>query len=178
METVAQAFPKGRLWRAAPVIVLLLGTNPYPFDRLLKAMDEWAAVSGEKVIAQVGHTRLPAPHLECHDFAPHERIVAWLKEADVAVCQGGFGSLRDCLMAGKPTIAVPRKPELGECQDVQMEIVSALAAESRVLMLEDMKDLGKAIAAARHLPPPSTSVSRIPNIVAKKIIEILGENPP
>jgi len=158
------------------VIVMLLGTNPYPFNRLLKAVDELASATGEKVVAQVGHTKLPAPHVDCHDFVPHDQIVDWLREADLAISQGGFGSLRDCLRAGKPTIAVPRKPELGECQDIQTEVVYALAAEGRVLVLEDMKDLAGTIEAARRMTVRPATASRIPAIVAGKISEI-SKNP-
>lgn len=158
------------------MILVLLGTNPYPFGRLLEAVNSWASATGEKVIAQVGHTKLSAPHIECHDFVPHDRIVAWLNQADLAICQGGFGSLRDCLIAGKPTIAVPRKPELGESQDAQAEVVYALAAEGRVLVLEDMQELPRAIEAAHRMTVQPVSVSRIPDIVAGKISEILGKS--
>lgn len=158
------------------MILVLLGTNPYPFGRLLQAVNNWASATGEKVVAQVGHTNLPAPHVECHDFVPHEQIVDWLNQADLAICQGGFGSLRDCLTAGKPTIAVPRKPELGECQDIQTEVVYALAAEGRVLALENLEDLAKTIEAARRMAIRPAATSRIPGIVAGKISEILSKS--
>lgn len=156
------------------MIVVLLGTNPYPFNRLLKAVDEWASATGERVVAQVGHTRLPVAHVECHDFVPHDRIVDWLSRADLAISQGGFGSLRDCLRAGKPTIAVPRRPELGECQDVQTEVVYALAADERLVVLENMEDLARTIEDARRMNIRPIETSRIPDIVAGKISEIFG----
>jgi UDP-N-acetylglucosamine transferase subunit ALG13 len=157
------------------MIVVLLGTNPYSFSRLLLAVDRWAATAGEKVIAQVGHTATPALHLERHDFVDHGQIMSWLSEADVAICHGGFGSLRDCLAAGKPTIAVPRLREEGECQDVQTEVVNALSALGKVVALSDVSDLGEKIREVRKMSVVPGEASSIPRIVAEKVRSVLGE---
>lgn len=151
------------------MIFVMLGTNPYPFDRLLQAVERWAAHSGERVVAQTGHTKLPAPHIECHDFVSHDRIVSWIREAELVIAQGGFGSLRDSLIAGKPTIAVPRLPERGECQDRQSEIVDALANEGRVVALYDETQLPRAIEQVRQLPAVQPYQSEIPRIVVETV---------
>lgn len=151
------------------MIFMMLGTNPYPFERLLKAVDSWAADSGERVVAQTGHTTLPVSHIECHDFVSHDRIVIWIRDAELVIAQGGFGSLRDCLVAGKPTIAVPRLPERGECQDRQSEIVDALADEGRVVALYDETQLARAIEQVRHLPAVQPYESDIPRIVVETV---------
>lgn len=156
------------------MIFVMLGTNPYPFDRLLSAVDRWAAVSGDKLIAQTGHTKLSVKHIECHDFVSHEQIKAWIRDADLVITQGGFGSLRDCLIAGKPTIAVPRLPAYGECQDQQSEIVDALASEGRVVALYDAEQLPQAIQQVRQLPVVSPYHSEIPRIVAEAVESVLS----
>lgn len=155
------------------MIFVMLGTNPYPFERLLRAVDRWAADSGERVVAQTGHTSLAVSHVECHDFVSYERIVAWIQEAELVIAQGGFGSLRDCLVAGKPTIAVPRLPERGECQDRQSEIVDALASEGRVIALYDEAQLARAIEKVRHLPAVQPYQSDIPRIVAEIVESVM-----
>jgi len=38
------------------MIFLMLGTNPYPFHRLLGAVDIWAEKAKVQVVAQTGHT--------------------------------------------------------------------------------------------------------------------------
>ena len=148
------------------MILVMLGTNPYPFPRLLTAVDQWARSTGERVIAQTGHTPVEEVSVECHGFVSHEQILEWLAEADLAIVQGGLGSIMDCLKAGKATIVVPRKPEYGESQDVQSEVVDALASEGRILALHDMGDLADAIAQARSSRIPVTSESLIPDLVA------------
>lgn len=147
----------------------MLGTNPYPFERLLSAVDCWAATSGEKVVAQVGHTAMSVEHVECYDFMSHDKIKVWVEMADVVITQGGFGSLRDCLVAGKPTVAVPRLPERGECQDQQAEIVDALAAEKRVIALYDVETLPQAIEDARNKYVSTVYHSEIPSLVAEAV---------
>ena len=144
------------------------------FDRLLSAVNRWAAGGEEKVVAQVGHTTMPAEHIECHDFVSHDRILEWIEAADVVITQGGFGSLRDCLVVGKPTIAVPRFPEQSECQDQQTEIVDALAAERRVIALYDVETLPRAIEDARNQGAVSPYQSDIPAIVAKAVESALS----
>ena len=156
------------------MIFVMLGTNPYPFDRLLRAVDSWALASGEKVVAQTGHTSASVAHIECHDFLPHDEIRNLIDAAEVVITQGGFGSLRDCLLAGKPTVAVPRLPERGECQDRQSEIVDALAAEGRVVAVYDVDVLPEAIETARRWPPLRPYRSEIPEIVARAVESALN----
>lgn len=174
MEAVAQILPESDLRGAAAVILVLAGTNPYPFTRLLRAIDEWSRFSGERVIAQSGHTPVEGLAIECHPFVSHAQILEWIAQADVVVCQGGLGSLRDCLKAGKPTVAVPRKPELGESQDLQSELVEALAQEGKVIAVDNIEHLAQAIEEARRMPIRKGEESRIPQIVADKIYSALG----
>lgn len=156
------------------MILVLLGTNPYPFTRLLRAVDEWSRISGESVIAQSGHTPVDGLVIECHPFVPHTQILEWIAQAEVVICQGGLGSLRDCLIAGKPTVAVPRKPELGESQDLQSELVDALVQEGKVIGLDRIEHLSQAIDDAIQLPARKGEKSRIPQILADKIHSVLG----
>ena len=156
------------------MILVLAGTNPYPFTRLLRAVDEWSRSSGEHVIAQSGHTPVEGLVIEIHPFVSHAQILEWIAQADVVICQGGLGSLRDCLRAGKPTVAVPRKPELGESQDIQSELVEALVQEGKVIGVDNIAHLAQAIDQARSMPIRKGEESRIPQIVADKIHSILG----
>jgi UDP-N-acetylglucosamine transferase subunit ALG13 len=174
MEANAQNLSEGDLRGSAAVILALAGTNPYPFTRLLRAVDEWSRSSGEYVIAQSGHTPVEGMMIECHSFVSHAQILEWISQSSVVICQGGLGSLRDCLRAGKPTVAVPRKPELGESQDLQSELVEVLVQEGRVIAVDNIEHLAQAIEKARHMPIRKGEESRIPQIVADKVHSVLG----
>ena len=169
MGAAAPTLSECDLRRRTPVIVVLLGTNPYPFTRLLAAVDAWAGQNREKVLAQIGHTVCEVQHIEAYDFLPHQQIMEWLDDADVLITQGGFGSIMDCLRASKPTIVVPRHPELGESQDNQAELARAIADRGEVIYLDDIDNLDEAIRAAREIRVSPRRESSIPQIVAEKV---------
>jgi len=156
------------------MILVLLGTGPFQFTRLLDAVDKWAQETNEKVVAQCGHTPSDKYDFECHTFVDHEVLIKLINRADVVVSQGGFGSLKDCLRAGKPTVAVPRDPQYGEVQGDQAELVDALEKEGWIVALKNMDKLGEAIKAACELKMPSDYSSDIPELVASEINEVLG----
>ena len=166
MGTDAQNISKCEIRGPIVMILLLLGTNPYPFNRLLHAVDEWAKSSNQHVIAQTGHTPTDNVSIECHDFVDYSQIVAWIKQAEFVICQGGFGSIKDCMTYKKSIIAVPRKQEYEECQDSQVELVEALADEERVIPLYDVSNLPEAIVKAKQFVPPVGDTSKIPELVA------------
>lgn len=152
----------------------MLGTSPYPFTRLISAVDAWARFANERVIAQTGYTPTDGLAIECHDFVDHSQIIRWIEEAEIVITQGGLGSLKDCMAVGRPTIAVPRRLDLGETKAEQTELVNALANQGRVLVLENMEALAKTIEAARRMVVRQGMVSRIPCIVAEEIDKVLG----
>lgn len=54
-------------------------------------------------------------------------------------------SIRDALWCNKPVVAVPRKPEFGESQDCQEELVRELEKKGMVTGVYDVKNLYLAI---------------------------------
>jgi len=174
MAAVVEALSESCLWGGVAVILVLIGTNPYPFTRLLDAVNAWAIKSGENVIAQTGHSPIADLNIRCYPFVSHEQIRKWIEEAELVICQGGMGSLRDCIAAGKKIVAVPRRPEFGECKDNQAELVEALAQEGKVVALMDVNELPHAIESARRMIVRRGNQSIIPRLVADKINSILG----
>ena len=152
------------------MILVLLGTNPYPFHRLLGAVDQWAGNATVPVVAQTGHTpQTNYRNVDCHDFVSHEKVLEWIEQSELVISQGGFGSLKDSLAASKPVIACPRFEELGECQDSQRELVQALAEDGRVIELLDLAELPQAIEKARSFTAPETRASAVPDLVASLV---------
>ena len=155
------------------MILLLLGTNPYPFHRLLNAVNEWANKNNQLVVAQTGHTPIDKVSIECHDFVDYSQVVEWIKQAEFVICQGGFGSIKDCIKYEKKIIAVPRIQQYGECMDSQKELVDALAEEERVLPLFDVKNLTEVIEKLKNFIPPEGATSRIPRLVSDVVNELM-----
>jgi len=156
------------------MILLLLGTNPYPFNRLLDAVDNWAVLHQQKVIAQTGHTPVKGVSIECHDFVDHSQVMEWIKQADFVISQGGFGSIKDCIQQQKPVLVVPRLQEYDECQDSQKELVDALVEEGRVISLFDIKKLAEAIETVKEFVPPKGHASKIPELIENIMNDVMN----
>ncbi|MCW9057761.1 MAG: glycosyltransferase [Gammaproteobacteria bacterium] len=155
------------------MILVLLGTNPYPFDRLLAEMSQYAQRTGEKVIAQSGNTSVHE-HIDCRPFMNHGELLTLINAADVVVCQGGYGSLSDCISQEARIVAVPRRNDLGECVDDQKELVQAFAQEGLVTPVYDVKDLLDAIENARGMSVKKLDTSALPMHISNTIQSMLA----
>jgi len=149
METVIKIFSESSIWRSIILILVLLGTNPYSFSRLAKAADTYAENSKENVFIQLGHTKYLPLRASYKDFLSKQDVINKISEAEIVITQGGFGSIADCLRAGKKVVAVPRKPELREATDQQEELVRELEKLGRLVGVYDIDKLPDAILKAR-----------------------------
>ena len=147
------------------MILVLVGTNPYSFDRLVRAMDDYAAITDEEIFIQLGHTAYIPKNARHQRFLEKQEILKKIMEASLVITQGGYGSIADCLRAGKRIVAVPRKPELKEAPDRQEELVRELERLGRLVGVYDIKDLPAAIQKARNMKGTEKQESKIPRII-------------
>lgn len=147
------------------MIVALVGTNPYSFERFVRPLDELAKRDGLDVFIQLGNTVYEPRYCGFERFVDHARLLEMMANAELIVTHGGFGSIRDALHLNKPVIAVPRQPELAESQDYQEEMVRAFESEGYVIGLYDMSGLSEAISRARDFKAGAYEKSRVPQIL-------------
>lgn len=96
------------------MIFVTVGTQ-LAFDRMVSAVDRWAAACGEAdVFAQIGPSREPPRHLPYSAFLPPTRANALMREAKLIVAHAGMGTVLTALELRKPIIIMPRKASLGE----------------------------------------------------------------
>ncbi|MFT5355592.1 MAG: UDP-N-acetylglucosamine transferase subunit ALG13 [Polyangiales bacterium] len=80
-----------------------------PFDRLITAMDEWAAAHPEhSVFAQIGKSELRPKHMEWSKLTSPSRFEAYCEDSDAIVGHAGIGTLFAALERGKPIVVLPR----------------------------------------------------------------------
>jgi beta-1,4-N-acetylglucosaminyltransferase len=147
------------------MIIVLTGTNPYCFERLVKAVDAWVQISQKEVFVQLGNTKYEPKNCKFERFLNRKRLLALISNAELVISQGGFGSLRDCLGANRKVIAVPRFPALGESTDCQEELVRALEQQGRLIAVYDIRDLPKAIGSISEFQPKQGQPSRVVHII-------------
>ncbi|MBS1831752.1 MAG: hypothetical protein JST65_03515 [Acidobacteria bacterium] len=121
-----------------------------PFDRLVTAVDEWAAARGrDDVFAQIGDgSYIPAAcrwarKLSSREFADHVR------RASLVVAHAGMGTVLKALEAGRPMVLLPRDAARREVTtDHQAHAARWLSQKPgiRVVLRED--DLGAALDAS------------------------------
>lgn len=132
-----------------------------PFDRLVNAVDEWAAQqNGVEVLAQVGAGGKAPRHLPYVRELPPAEFRRTVEQCSCVVSHAGTGSIFAALRAGKPVLVMPRRADLRETRnDHQLATVRRLCPRLGVPAAEDERELtrwldnlDKLIAAPRIGP--------------------------
>jgi UDP-N-acetylglucosamine transferase subunit ALG13 len=80
-----------------------------PFDRLVQAVDEWAAAHpAEPVFIQIGDGAYEPRHAEWVRIMPHSEYRERLAGCDLFVAHVGMGSILQALEAKKQQLLLPR----------------------------------------------------------------------
>jgi UDP-N-acetylglucosamine transferase subunit ALG13 len=97
------------------VIFVTVGTQ-LPFDRLIDAMDAWAAGSGEPVVAQAGPHADAArwPHLDIRTHLRPSEFETQFAAARIVVGHAGIGTILSAQRFRRPLVILPRRASLGE----------------------------------------------------------------
>jgi len=124
------------------VILVTVGAQ-MPFDRMTRAVDEWAGERGRKdVFAQIGPTDWRPRHMEWTQFLEPEEFRRRVAESDILVAHAGMGSIISALEAGKPILVMPRRGDLRETRnDHQVATARRFAEQGRVSVAMDEVEL-------------------------------------
>ncbi len=82
-----------------------------PFDRLILAVDAWAAGRRveHRVFAQIGESPIRPPHIEYVALLDPMQFRQRVQWADALVAHAGMGSILTALQYGKPILVMPRQ---------------------------------------------------------------------
>jgi UDP-N-acetylglucosamine transferase subunit ALG13 len=96
------------------MILLSVGTQ-FPFDRLVRAVDEWAVQTGrDDIVAQIGPSQYKPKMLKCFGLVSPDEFRDLQAKADLIIAHAGMGSILTAMELGKPIIVFPRDHTLGE----------------------------------------------------------------
>ena len=131
------------------MILVTVGTNEQPFDRLVRAA---AMLAGdEPLTVQHGASRVEPGRGRWVDFLSFEELTGLVEQADAVVCHAGVGSIMLAHRYGKRPLVMPRRFHLREAvDDHQLLLARRLAAGGLVDLVENEEDLPRALAR-RHL---------------------------
>ena len=124
------------------MIFVTVGTQ-LAFDRLTRAVDQWAALNPqESIVGQIGPgTYLPTCFKHQAFVSPSEAN-ALFSSADFIVAHAGMGSILSALRYRRPILIMPRRAALGEHRnDHQLATARWLGGRPGVHVAADEREL-------------------------------------
>lgn len=134
------------------MIFLVLGTQKFQLNRLLKEMDKLCGTGKvtDIVYAQKGYSEYQPKNYEYVDFLNKDEFEKTIAKSSLIITHSGVGSIITAIQSGKPVIVYPRLCKYKEhVDDHQLEIAEAFEKKNFVLCCKEKEDLGKVIDRAR-----------------------------
>lgn len=152
------------------MIFVSFGNVPLGFNRMAKAIDEYAKTIDEKIIVQFGNCNYPFKNCEAHQFIDHTQMLNYLKKASLVILQGGWGAMFEASELGCRIIAVPRIMGEEHHHD-QFQLVKELEKSNVVIGVYEMSSLAAKIEEARKFNFQSIKRGSAIEIITEKITE-------
>jgi UDP-N-acetylglucosamine transferase subunit ALG13 len=140
-----------------------------PFDRLIRAMDEWAGAQGRKdVFAQIGKSAYVPRHIGYTQFLSPTEFRERIRTARLIVAHAGTGSIIAALEAGIPIIVMPKLANLGEHRNEhQVATARRFGQKQGILVANDEKDLLlKLQEEENHSAPSAITPQASPDLIS------------
>jgi UDP-N-acetylglucosamine transferase subunit ALG13 len=129
-------------------VLVTVGTNEAPFDRLIEALPGIVS-GGEPVLVQHGASNVRPAGARCVDFLPYDELDGLTRSARAVICHAGIGSVALALARGHRPVVVPRMRQYGEAvDDHQVFFARRLAESGLATVVEDVQDLPAALECA------------------------------
>lgn len=139
-------------------ILVITGTQKFPFNRLIKAVDVLASRHPEyHIFAQIGTSNVTPKYMDYRPFIDKDEMQGKLKDADIVLTHGGTGSIISALKLKKPVIAAARLAQYDEhVDDHQKEIIERFQEDGMLVEVRDFSEAGlqRAIERAKLLDVP------------------------
>jgi UDP-N-acetylglucosamine transferase subunit ALG13 len=165
-------------------VVVAVGTDHHPFDRLVGWVDEWAAANPRvSVLVQRG-TSAPTGHCPSVDLVPHGELCQHFADSVVVVSHGGPSTVMDARMVGRLPVVVARDPDLGEhVDDHQQRFARHLDRHGLARVANDRDSLHRWLDEALDHPerfavPLDAAAIRGVTEFGSRLDELLGTSTP
>lgn len=138
------------------MVFVTVGSQKFPFDRLLRAVDECVANGSirEEVFAQTGACGYVPKSYAHKPFLDREEFAKHADAASVVVTHGGTGAIMGALKKGKRVVAMARLARFGEhVDDHQVQLLEEFERAGLILTCEDGPTLAEAYRAALQREP-------------------------
>ena len=138
------------------MILVTLGTQDKPFERLIKGVEKQIELENikDEVIVQAGCTKYKSDKMKILKYITIKDFNKLLEDADFIITHGGVASIIEGLKANKKVIAIARKKEYGEhVNDHQLQIVENFGDEGYIIPVFDINKLDLALKRLETFEP-------------------------
>lgn len=130
-------------------VLVTVGTDHHPFDRLVRWVDSWATAHPEHPCLIQRGTSVQPETCYSHRYVPYEDLVESMEASTVIVTHGGPATIMEARASGRMPIVVPRRPDLGEhIDDHQIRFSRWMAGRRQVLLAETEDELHRELDQA------------------------------
>ena len=157
------------------MIFLTVGTQ-FPFDRLVKAVDEVAGINGfdEQIVAQIGDCSYCPENFEAAPSVEKAVFDQHFNEADSIISHAGMGTITMALDHRKPLLVMPRLKKYGEVvNDHQLAIANKFEQLGYLLVAYGAEDVPVKMKQLKSFVPQERQPCA--DIVAARISMFLNE---
>lgn len=141
-----------------------------PFDRLVRAVDDWAMRAGRNnILAQVGRSGYRPQAFGAVEFLEPREFQRCMREASAIVAHAGTGTVIAALEQGKPLLVLPRQAALGETRnDHHVTTARHFAENGSIRAALDDRGLAPMLESIEAFRPPRTcSVGASPELIRR-----------
>lgn len=126
------------------MIFVILGSQKFQFNRLIKYMDDLVkeGIITEKIVVQTGFSEYVSEGIYAIPFIQKNEFNEYIEKASLIITHGGTGAIVGSLKKGKKIIAVPRNSKYNEHIDNhQYEIINIFKKQGYILSAESKEEL-------------------------------------
>ncbi len=134
------------------MIFITVGSQKFPFDRILQTMDRLVAagIVQDSVFAQSGASTYIPVNYPSKAFLDREEFREKMNASDIVVTHGGTGAIIGAVKARKKVIAVPRLKKYGEhVDDHQLQLIAEFEKTNLICSCLELDELGQIIEEVR-----------------------------
>ena len=128
------------------MIFATVGTQ-LPFDRLIRALDEWARDrSAVEVFAQIGQSTYVPKYMKWSRTITPDEFRSHVAACGTVVAHAGMGSIISAVELGKRVVVMPRREALGEHRnDHQLDTANRFSHLQGLAVVHDGLQLAQAL---------------------------------
>lgn len=137
------------------MIFLTVGTQ-FPFDRLVKAIDELMERGGfdEDIVAQIGNSMYQPKRFRAVASMRKDIFDKHMHDASRIISHAGMGTITMALDASKPMLVVPRRRKFGEVvNDHQVAIAKNFEQLGHLLVAYEVEEIPEKLERLKTFVP-------------------------